>query len=349
MKKIYALTFTYFFLSLFTNAQSTYYKMLKEDTTTWQFYGIMPGVSPNSKATAQTPMVWLSSYAALDTVSFSGSKYVKFYLLNTYGSLSYFNKSLVGYLREDTVARKVYYRENSSTGELLLYDFSQNVNDSCYLTFPNYTSFNGYYRVDSIVTKNEIAGPRKHFYYRKHVNNPNHNLYYFENVEGIGSTYHIAYIFTNGQNDFWNSYVQSFQPPASCNYRWEVGLTCKHDDQSKQFQSCTSAFNVWASMSACNYFVVMGGLKNNDRSNLVKIGPNPGNDQIEISIGESFADVNCSVTDMTGKMILNFPKSAMNTENSSFIFSSRDLAPGVYIVQVDLNGTLIKRPIIIQH
>jgi hypothetical protein len=52
---------------------------------------------------------------------------------------------------------------------------------------------------------------------------------------------------------------------------------------------------------------------------------------------------------MTGKMILNFPKAAMNTEKNSFTFSTRDLNPGVYIVQVNLNGTLIKRPIIIQH
>jgi hypothetical protein len=99
----------------------------------------------------------------------------------------------------------------------------------------------------------------------------------------------------------------------------------------------------------CTYFISGGGLKTNDWEHLVKIGPNPSNDQIEISIEESFADIKCSVTDMAGKIIYNFPRSAMNTEKNAFIFSSRDLAPGIYIVQVDLNGTLIKRPVIIQH
>src|ERR1041385_2874145 len=196
MKKIYFLTLTYLFLSFLVSAQSTYYKMLKEDTTTWQHYGFVPGVSQNFRTTLQGPFIGVSSYASLDTISFNGFKYVKFYLLNSYyNSINYSYKSLVGFLREDTLARKIYYKANTTAGDMQLYDFSQNVNDSSYWAFPNNSSLNGYYRVDSIVVKNEVAGPRKHFYYRMHVNNPNQNFYYFENIEGIGSTYHVAYLF----------------------------------------------------------------------------------------------------------------------------------------------------------
>jgi hypothetical protein len=351
MKKIYNLTITYLFLSLLVNAQSTYYKMLKEDTTTWQHYGFVPGVSPNSLSSAQGPQIGVSSYASLDTISFNGLKYVKFYLLNYfYNSIYYSNKSLVGYLREDTLARKVYYKANASASDMLLYDFSQNVSDSSYWVFPNNSSLSGYYRVDSIVVKNEVAGPRKRFYYRKHANNPNPSFYYFENIESVGSTYHIAYLFTGNMYNLWTSSSPSFQPPVTCFYNWDVGLTCKHNDQVQQFQSCTSTYSVWGwHPDACTYFISGGGLKTNDWGSLVKIGPNPGSEQIEISIGENFEEITCSVTDMTGNVILNFPKSVMNTAKNSFIFSSRDLAPGVYIIQVTLNGTLIKRPVVIQH
>jgi len=350
MRKIYTPFIFCLFATLFINAQSTYIKMLKEDTTTWQFYGIVPGVSP--KAMNSNPFFWMlsGSYGALDTISFGGIRYRKFYLLNNYGSYLYYNgKSLVGYLREDSIGKKVYYRENAVTSDILLYDFNQNVNDSSYWTFPNNSSLSGYYRIDSIVIRNEFSGPRKHFYYRKHVGNSNPNLYYFDNIEGIGSSYHIAYIFTYGLTSLSN-WFSAFQPPTWCNLPWDVGLACKHNDQLKQYQSCTSTFNIWGTHSdPCVYFLSFGGLKTNDWENLVKIGPNPSSDKIEVSVDQSFADINCSVTDMTGKVVLNFPKSAINTEKNSFVFSSRDLAPGVYIVQVDLNGTLIKRPVIIQH
>jgi hypothetical protein len=321
--------------------------MLKEDTTTWQHYGITIGVEPN-RSNLPTPQVGQNCYAAIDTITINSKKYKKFYYLGWGSSINYSFKTLAGYLREDTVTRKVYYRLNTTSSDELLYDFSLNVNDSVYLSFTNSPSNSGYYRIDSIVTKNVNVGPRKHFYYRKHVGNFNPTNNYYEHIESVGSSHHIAYIF-GGTPSPWN-----FPLAATCKPRWEIGLTCKHDDNKKIFQNCimtnTSSAFYLIGQDSCDFgYFVAGGLKSNDLDRLVKIGPNPANDKVEVSIEQNFENINCSVTDMTGKIIFTLPKASMSADKKSFSFSTKDLAPGIYILQVKLNESLVKRPIVVQH
>lgn len=349
MKKIYSFTLTYLFLSLLSNAQSTYHKMLKEDTTTWQHFGFLPGVESNGKtvSSSSTPVIGVTSYAAIDTISFGGTKYKKFYLLTSWGNqIFYGNKSLAGFLREDTITKRVYYRESASTSDLLLYDFGLNVNDSTFLSFPNNSAFSGYYRVDSIVVKNEICGPRKHFFYRKHSGNSTPNHYYYENIESIGSTYHIAYIFTY----FLNSGMWPAQFFPGCVHKWDIGMSCKHDDEVNTYVHCSTSSSYWNfHMDICSFYLQGGGLKTNDLENLIEIGPNPNSDILEVHLKQSFSNISFSIADMTGKTLIQIPKSDMVNERSSLSISTKELASGIYILQVKINESILKKPIIVQH
>lgn len=327
-------------------AQTPYVKMLKEDTTTWQHWGILHGVEPNRSQIA-TPQVGQNSYAAIDTITINGIKYKKFYQLNT--NLNYNFKTLTGYLREDTTARKVFYRSTLTSSDEVLYDFSKNVNDSIYITFPMFSSNSGYYRVDSIVTRTITVGPRKHFYYRKHVGNFNQTTNYYEMIEGIGSTYHVAYLY-GGMPYSW-----SFPVSITCKPKWEFGLTCKHDDLMKQYQSCvmtntSSAFYLINSNDLCQfYYFVPGGLKTNDLEQLVKIGPSPADDVLHIQIESSFQQKELIISDISGKEIFNSNSPSVYISSNLINIKTSGLANGVYLLQLKLNDKKISRPILIQH
>jgi hypothetical protein len=344
MKKIYFLTLSYLFLSLFTNAQSTYYKMLKEDTTTWQHYGVTFGVANRPVAPLSDPVVDYNSYAALDTISYNGLKYQKLYQLSAYGaSITYANKVLKGYLREDTVLKKVYFSSPLFSGDLLLYDFSVAASNTVAFTFPNNSSYSGIYNVDSVVTRTILCGPRKHFYLKKSSGSSEQ----IEYIEGVGSTYHIAHIFAN-----WQNTLQGNASTPTCTPKWSIGLTCKNDDAVKMYEACVMTGNInppyaYPPGETCNYtYFYPGGLKSNDNEQLMNIGPNPSNEGFAINMERSYENSSYSVADLTGKVLINEKK----TEHTNSIYiSTKDLAPGIYMLQVRLNETLIKKPIIVQH
>lgn len=348
MVKNIFLLFIFLNLSFSGVSQSTYIKMLKEDTTTWQHFGVYLGVRSAFSATI-APNITNNSVSAIDTITINNLLYKRLFHLSTPATLDYSNKSFMGFIREDTVAKKVYFKLPSSS-EILLYDFSLNVNDSSYLSFPYAPSLNGYYRVDSIVTKVEMSVPKKHFYIRKHLNNWNPQFDYFDIIEGIGSSYHILYLYT---------YVPSFgvfsSSSSTCKHPWNIGLACKHDDHQKKYQSCTHATFIWPWIygntfgDPCNYWAVIGGFKTNDWDRIVQIGPNPSDEGFNLSISQSFENINISITDLTGKILMELPKNNILQDGNSVHVSTKNLAQGVYIIQVNLNGTLIKRPIVVQH
>lgn len=327
-------------------AQTPYVKMLKEDTTTWQHYSVTMGVQYKNSQIS-TPQVDQNAYATLDTITINGKIYRKFYQVGFMG-MNYNGKFLTGYLREDTVARKVFYKKLTTSPDELFYDFSLNVNDSVYLVFNNPSSNTGYYRVDSIVTRTINAGPRRHFYLRKHVGNSDPTVKYLEHIEGVGSTHHIAYIY-GGYLTQWN-----FPISTTCKPNWTIGLTCKHDDNFKVFQTCvmtntSSAFEMQGS-SSCDFgYFIPGGLKNNDLERLVKIGPSPADDILQIQVESSYQQKDLILYDMSGKEIYNSNSPEVKLKASSIEVRTSDLANGIYLLQLNLNKKKISRPIVIQH
>jgi len=72
-------------------------------------------------------------YTAGDTI-ITKNKYKKFYINDPYTMYSYSPSGLVGYIREDTSLRKVFFIGKDSINETLIYDFSLNTGDSMYVS-----------------------------------------------------------------------------------------------------------------------------------------------------------------------------------------------------------------------
>jgi hypothetical protein len=346
MRKIYPL----FILSLFLLAQGsfaqTYYKLLKEDTTVWQHFNCFIPVSPNGKSAAS---IYLNStgYASLDTISTNGLTYRKTYNLNT-GGILYNFKSLVGYMREDTVAKKIYFKETLIQPEALLYDFSLNVGDSVQYSFPNNNTQDGYYRADSIIVKNTRGGPRKHFYMRKHVNNPMPQALYYVFIEGIGSTYHALYRY--GSLDPYNCQLQS---TPQCSHIWSMGLACKYNDRLKQYQSCTfvlaQANACLNALDSCTYGNICGGLRSYTRAEDLKIFPNPANDQLTIKFeGTMYSEVDVKVFNVLGEEMRGIIPT-INAASKEILLKTASLKNGMYFIELKNGSYLYREGIMISH
>ena len=156
MKKLLLLLFI---SASLLKAQTPYKKMLGNANTDWYIFDVFIPVSQAGKLSSPTapPSVQRGKYtAAKDTLLFTKT-YKKFYQM--YMMPAFPLNSHVGYLREDTVNRKVYFMDKTTFLEELLYDFSMNVGDSIFMNFPSTTPPfpKGYYKVKAIdVYKRQI-------------------------------------------------------------------------------------------------------------------------------------------------------------------------------------------------
>ncbi len=340
MKKLAIILFTGL-LYFSQSAQTAYNKMLVTDTTTWQHFGVLLGVK--SSQALSINLGW-NSMAAIDTITLNGNIYKKLYELAIPAAITYTNKILRGYMREDTLAKKVYFKENIANPEFVLYDFSLSLNDSIVLSFPYNPLSNGYYRVDSIVTKAEMCGPRKHFYLRKHVNNSTPSLYYFEYIESIGSTYHLLYPYNNGLNDNYMSF------PPNCNHKWMLGLACKKNKTNQQYQSCTSALTFWNNYTnGCNYYFFTSSLNELSGSENFSIYPNPASSSIRIAIdSDKNTSINVHVIDVFGKVLQSHKNATFSRTNNSYELNTSALESGVYSLLIEGDNFKSSKTFLIQ-
>jgi hypothetical protein len=297
MKNVIILFLTAF-LSFSLSSQSLYNKMLVADTTIWQHFNCyIPVIAPSSQPAS--PNFGYFPVIAMDTITLNTGKYKKLYEIPGF-SLNYSNKQLRGYMREDTIAKKVFFKETLTGADVLLYNFSLNIGDSALYTFPNFPNFNGYYRLDSIKTKIEMCGPRKHFYLWKHssIIFPG-SVNYLEHIESIGSKFHAMYNYNfNPSTCIFNT-----NSSQACYHPWELGLACKSDNKSKKYQSCTiSLVNPCiAHYDSCNYGTVCSGIRNYKLNKDVTIYPNPTKNKLTLTINlEAIETVNIRVFDIAG-------------------------------------------------
>lgn len=345
MKKIYIL-----FLSLFLLGASaqTYNKMLVADTTTWQHFNcFIPLLAPGQQQVS--PNFGYFPVVAIDTIILNSLVYKKVYELGYFG-LNYASKQFKGYMREDTIAKKVFFKETAAIPEIMIYNFGLNIGDSAYYTFPAVPSYNGYYRLDSIKTKTEMCGPRKHYYLWKHsISNPSYSVNYLEHIESIGSKFHVLY---NYNNYFAGNYC-FFQTNSSqpCYHPWVIGLACKSDKKSKKYQSCTIALvnPCIPAYDSCNYGTVCSGIRSYKLNKDVTIFPNPSNNKLTLTINlEATETVNIRVFDIAGKELLVYKNVVFPAGESTYELNTSGLENGVYSVVIENQHFKNSYPIVIQ-
>jgi hypothetical protein len=342
MKKLLLLLCT---LSLISNAQAPYNKLLGT-LTDWYIFNAFIPISQGQKGNSTTAVnVYYGKYSANTDTFVMGKTYKKFY--HVYINPGFPSNTHVGYIREDSLTRKVYFLDKSSTGEDLLYDFSLNVNDSIFLNFPQTagTFPKGYYKVKSINNVTIKAGTRKQFVLK---NNPT-SMDSLVVIESVGSIIHPAYMYESyyGMGQFgWSS--------SSCKYPYHFGLACKYSDNIKQFQSCTytlaQANGCFFKYDSCNYWNTCSAIAEHHAVRDLRLAPNPAAQETELVINVA-EDVNIAIDiyDLSGRKVKRISSGSFQPGETSVKLDLSDVEQGYYFIRVSGKEFELNTPLVVTH
>lgn len=344
MKKIYffyTLTIA-LFLSLSVKAQAPYHKMIGSNTTDWYiFLDVIPVKLAATNSTVSFN-INAGKYSAFTDTTISNIGYKKMY--DVYFNPGFANNNHIGYIREDTIARKVYFRDRFGNSDDLLYDFSLGLGGTIQLDFPyTFGSFtSGTYTVVSLDSVNTKVGFRKR---QKLLNVGSDTLIH---IESIGSIMHplylYGYFFQGGY--FWGN------PSDPCYYPYGIGLACKYSNNEKFFHSCTYDLALLNpciyKYDSCNYFTNCSSVK--EISNVInyKLIPNPTTDVSNLEmdlINEE--NLNIELYDIFGRKLNILYHGKQNVGKASITLDLSKYENGYYFVKVEGSKTNIYSPIII--
>lgn len=252
------------------------------DTNRWYVSGYILGVKPSGNQSATNIGGPCIGYYKATKDSVYNSKTYKVFESEQSFLCYWFSGSALSeaLIREDTILKKIYVVHPDSVNECVAMDFGMNVGDSIYLPYsPNSSVLNnGYYKLDSIVSKSEILGQRQHFYLSKYdamINFLTGTKYYIEWVESMGATHFPINIIEQEQNN-------DFSMPFSCkSNQYTTYVTCKYTNRIKQFQdSCALKFvNTHTGYvlfgDNCEFYGYTGRVKELSFLNDLLLFPNP--------------------------------------------------------------------------
>lgn len=298
MKKIY-FAFLPLLFSVWLNAQ-TYYPML-DSINEWSYATSLLGVRHAQPSQVLTncsyPMMsWQSfkEYTLPDTLIGS----------NTYRPvINSLQNCTIGYIREDTAARKVWFLDNNSPTEKLLYNFSMQVGDTISINFLTGNLFlSGVYTLDSIGTINTLAGQRRTFNLSNHALSWSRRMVW---IEGMGCTVALAYPYTT--NDMGAPVYQACPGPQ---YEFSQFLICFHHN-SKIYQDVCAyqaamSTQAWSTViDSCDFHSFIGAIQEIPGMTDFSIYPNPSNGSLVLNIQTSQdAKLDFFVHDIAGKQTL---------------------------------------------
>ena len=229
------------------------------------------------------------------------------------------------FVREDTLAQKVYYFSVDDSAEHTLYDYTMSVGDSISLSTPSGIHTDTVASIDSVL----YAG----HYYKIFNMERNYTV-----LEGVGCTNSpvlptkFGGCFEGGESlicFFENSMRPALHAPIGC-YAYES--SCFIDVASfDNTGSCGEALSVTSSK-------IPGAA--------ITISPNPAFDHINIALNEHHTNSTISVYDMTDRCI--FRSSA--EQQTALTINTSSWTEGLYMVIIqDNSGILKKEKIVVQH
>lgn len=343
MKKSY---FYYTFLitvliSSIIQAQSPYKKMLAPNTTDWYIFQVFIPVKHVQMPSNSSFSINGGKYTAMGDTNVLSTNYKKVY--HQYYSPGNNQFWLLGYMREDTITRKVYFLDKMSTTEDLLYDFSLTVGSSTQLNFPgSFGSFPvGTYtvtHVDSVMTR---VGFRKQM---KLIGPGSDTLIH---IESIGNIMHPLYLygyFNQGGQFYFNG-------SSTCDYQYELGLACKYSDNEKYYQSCTYTLAqsnpCIYKYDSCNYYTNCSSIK--EISNVInyKLIPNPTADISNLEMELIHNEVlTIELYDVSGRKLNVLYSGNPTIGKVSIPLNLSKYENGYYFIKIEGTETNIYSPII---
>jgi len=342
MKKNIQLSFILLCVSLKIIGQTPYHKLLG-DSTRWFVSGYIYGVKPGGIQTGTDiggPCI--GYYNAIKDSVYNGKTYKQFVKENSgfsaclYSSTSPLLKMLV---REDSLLKKIFIVHPDSMNECVAMDFSLNVGDSLYLPFATVSNAlkNGYYKVDSIVAKNEIMGMRNHFYLSKYnapINYITNKKYFVEWIESIGATHFPINIINEEQNGGGISYVCKKN-------QYNAFVTCKFDNGVKHYQdSCAlqyaqthSDYTLFG--NNCEYYGSSGGIHELSFLSQIELYPNPSSsEQLTLKFSASeFKTIDVVIYNLMGQKVYS-EELKISTTETIIHFNNLKLNQGIYNLQI---------------
>lgn len=336
MKPYFATLLLVFSINLFS--QAPYYKMLG-DTNRWYVSGYVIGVKPIGNQNVNNLESPCIGYYKANTDSvYNGVTYKKFIYESQFtggfcSSMS--GASLYSALvREDTIARKIYLIEDGTTVERLVMDFSLAVGNGMFLSLG--TTFDDYYVVDSIISKSEILGLRKHFYLsglNTPINTNTGNKYFIEWIESVGATHFPI-------NQAFIDVPFSWGMDAACpRNQYNYFVTCKHTNNVKYYQdSCALDYaQNHASQgylyfgNDCEYYAFSGGVKSVSFINNLELYPNPViQNKLSIKFNAlKLEPITVTIYNSLGQNVYT-KQLYINTTENSFEINNFNLSQGIY-------------------
>lgn len=331
MKK-YSTLIIFLFLSINCLSQ-TYFPLLDSSVNRW-FYtaNALPVLRPlnTSVVNCSYGNIFYAPSVIMETVGdtfFNGSSY-KILEEREYGNAS---SCVYGYLREDTLAHKVYFVDNIFSPEVLLYDFSLVVGNTIPINFifPGGYYASGTYTVDSIVSKPVLGGLRRHFY----LSHPSLSSHVLEWIESVGHTGDLVYTYSANTNGFgWFSQCGGFP------YDFGQMLTCFEHIPKIYIDSCALQVALTNSClffaDSCDYWNICGGIDDNSFIKSFDVYPNPSKGFTNIKIVSSeTSETLFSIVSLKGEKISVPLKSSVIPGLNEIHLNFNKLSPGIYLIQ----------------
>jgi hypothetical protein len=342
MKKVFLIA-ALCFNALLSSAQ--YHPML-DSANIWSYTSTMIAIRLPAPASDCTYPFYNYSYAKHYTVGdtiLGANMYKKVYATDNY------NTCLFGFLREDSAAQKVYFHDVNNNPEVVLYDFSMQLNDSINVDFTNDWGYfeDGYFTLDSITTVNIAAGQRRKFFLNCRTCAYSRTLSW---VESVGNQGDVAYPYSmNSGGGIWDAACQGFP------YDFIQLMTCFEHNSKVYMDTCAlqSALNNWCMqfIDSCTYGNICSAIDESAAFTSFSVQPNPASDHIILTIdlrGSSEAEI--LLRDIYGRNILYRTNlgylQAGRTETS---LSLPTLSPGIYFIECrTANGSVFQKIIIRQ-
>lgn len=337
MKKI---VFLFLLAVASLNIQAQNYRPLLDSVNSWCFvsnYFIVNAPDTSFYGPCYYPYGGMNSGSKLYTTADTLINGVIFKLLES--TDYYFNDVCrYGYIREDTAARKVYFMNNMFSPEILIYDFSMQINDTINMPFyfsPGYYE-SGTYRLDSVHPFITATGFTTKAYYLNCVNCSfsNHTV---EWIEGIGTRGGLVLPYND--NSQGGGQFGWCGPGGFNTFPYDFSLILINFEHKNRlfYDSCVLASVInnpcYEYHDTCSYWNICGSVNEFDAGSFIKIQPNPSLDKINITTKQDInKPVNFIIKDMTGKPVYK-SGTIMFTVDKPFSINISILRDGIYILE----------------
>lgn len=239
----------------------------------------------------------------------------------------------MGYVREDTAARKVFFLDNVSSTEKLLYDFSMVVGDTMAIQFANTPGYaSGVYTLDSITTVAVYAGSRSAFHLNCHAIPFSPTLTW---VESVGNLNDAFYPYFDNSPGFG-----AFSSCSGVQYEFTQFMICFDHNYKVYFDNCAYTIaqtDPYVSYTdSCDYWSFIGAITENYTTAGFDIYPNPSQGKSTIEFEASCEnDFDIYVWDIQGKMLAKqIQLGHLREGKNTMQIDLSGLPGGIYVVEI---------------